>query len=236
MFGKKKKIAELTEQNSQLSSRLDELTKQSEALKQELEAYKTKELMISRAMTEAAVAAERIKSDAEQYAGEVRQAGLSEAQQCEAAADCRINEAQTKAGEIISAAEDESRRRIQSADVMIRDYASIVKQYNETVKESVLQAERNARQYAEFYRKITEQLPDLLTGDAREGVEFTQEAVEEPLVTVDELAQEQQQDAVFDTADIIDALADDESSKSERQINDGQQSEPFYKVETNVID
>ena len=72
MFGKKaKRIAEQSEKIKELEAKIAELTEKNGKLTEQVEAFSARETAIARAMTDAAMQADKVVADAQREAGEI---------------------------------------------------------------------------------------------------------------------------------------------------------------------
>lgn len=201
MFGRKKMIEEQNLLIASLKERIATLEKENEEQKNKLEAYQAMEGAISRAMTDASAAADRIREEARRESDEIHETAQKEYIASQKQGETLVANAHRSARDIIKAAEDKSNETKQETDDAVSAYLRVLGEFNESVKEQVKTANENAKKYAELYDLLSQEMPALLkqlpslhetaaipsgnTGDTELVVEAEEEEL--PLVKVSDL-------------------------------------------------
>lgn len=161
MFGKKSRtIAEQT-------SRIQELEKTVAELTQKIDDYTAREFAISRTMTDAAIQAEKIVSDAQREAGGILEQSQISADEAKRNSEQVVEKAYQDARDIVKEAETQSRQKLDDTQTKIDNYAGLLQRYDELIQESIRNAEQTARQYAEVAGKLRAVIPQIVTSDGK---------------------------------------------------------------------
>lgn len=211
MFGRKKIIAEQNTLIASLKERIAALEKENEDQKRRIEEYQSMESAISRAMTDASAAADRIKEEAIKESDEIHETAQREYLASQKRSEAVVADAHRNARDILKAAEDKSRETHEQTDASVTAYIRLLGEFNESVKEQVKTANENARKYAELYALLSQEMPALLKqipslngsfaitpGKDAFKHELVVEAEELPLVKVSDLVEEEKDSITTD--------------------------------------
>lgn len=204
MFGRKKKIEEQNALIASLQEQIATLERENGEQKRKIEEYQAMESAISRAMTDASAAADRIREDARKESDEIHETAQREYLASQKQGETLVADAHRNARDIIKAAEDKQRETHEQTDASVAAYIRLLGEFNESVKEQVKTANENAKKYAELYALLSQEMPALLKQipslhgtaaitagkDAHED-ELVLEAEELPLVKVSDLVEEE---------------------------------------------
>ena len=226
MLTKRKIIKQQTEELAKKEQRIRELEERCEKLSEMTERYQARETLITKTMTEAAASAERIVNDAEAHAEELKSSSIREYDASQKEAEMLVEAAYQNARDIVKEADNDGKRRRDETEASIRSYASILKSYNEVMKENARQAETHARRYAAFYEQLCSAIPELIGSadelnerevrQAAEAIEAAEQSLDahddERLWRVNDIAPDQQ--GVVETELLIETLADEETEEA----------------------
>jgi len=152
VFGKKKRIIEGQNKTiAELTAKLQAIEADQAATEQ---ARRGKEETLARVLTEASLTAQKIVDDAGAQATETLD-------QTKRETDMLIEMAYQNARDIVMEAEQHQRQKLDDTEQTVRDYAELLAQYNEVMKENAAQAESFSRQYAELLQKMMTAVPNL---------------------------------------------------------------------------
>jgi len=204
VFGKKKRIIEGQNKTiADLTVRLQAVEAEKAAAE---EARRLKEETLARVLTEASVTAQRIVDDADQQAAQT----LGETKR---ETETLIEVAYQNARDIVMEAEQQQRQKLEDTEQTVRDYAALLSQYNEVMKENAAQAETFSRQYAELLQKMMTAVPNL-SGVSPVAVGSGQWSVisgqQEPTDEPTEIADQVRNDEVVDEPEPTDEPSDEE--------------------------
>lgn len=185
LFGNRKMVETLTKELEELKSKLSEKDARIEALTNELDELKKRELAISKALTDANLAAEGIKSTAREESAKVKEQAekeLTDAQEqsklltseaeekaskviadAEEMASLVVSDAEDKGKDILAEAEAKSQKRLQDTEDEVRSYASILVKLNENMKEQAKLAQEASERYAAFYEQMSKSIPGIMS-------------------------------------------------------------------------
>ncbi len=162
MFFKKKKLIE--EQNktiAELNEKLQAQQQQIDAANARLEEYRQRESAISRALTDAAAAADRIVSDAQKESDDIHDSAQRDFMASQKKGEEMIQNAFENARDIIKDAEKTSEKKIRDTDAAVCAYVQLLNQFNESMKEQAKQAEENVKKLSDYYARLNNALPEL---------------------------------------------------------------------------
>lgn len=162
MFGRKKIIEEQNRVIASLKERVEALEKENAEQKAKIAEYQSMETAISRAMTDASAAADRIKEDARKESDELHESAQKSFLASQKQGEALVADAHRNARDIIKAAEDKSRETNRETDAAVAAYLRLLGEFNESVKEQVKTANENAKKYAELYELLSQDMPSLL--------------------------------------------------------------------------
>lgn len=161
MFGRKTKIiSEQAERIKQLEEQVAELTKA-------VDSFTVREHAISRAMTDAALQADRIVSDAQREAGEILEQSQANAESARKDSEQIVDTAYQNARDIVKEAEAESRRKLDETQEQIDSYASLLSGYDKLIQENIKTAEESARRFAELAGQLHASIPQIVSADGK---------------------------------------------------------------------
>ena len=149
------------------ASRIQELEKKVAELTQKIDDYTAREFAISRTMTDAAIQADRIVSDAQREAGGILEQSQISADEAKRNSEQVMEKAYQDARDIVKEAETQSRQKLDDTQAKIDDYAGLLQRYDELIQESIRNAEQTARQYAEVAGKLRAVIPQIVTSDGK---------------------------------------------------------------------
>lgn len=208
MFGRKKIIEEQNRLIASLKERVESLEKENAEQKKKIAEYQAMESAISRAMTDASAAADRIKEEARRESDELHESAQKRYLASQKQGEAVVADAHRSARDIIKAAEDKSRETNRETDEAVAAYVRLLGEFNESVKEQVKTANENAKKYADFYALLSQEMPALLKQipslKEKAALEPPREAyileVEEelPLIKVSDLVTESEQSITTD--------------------------------------
>ena len=136
MFGKKKKLIEEQEKTiAELNGRLKEQQLQMEGLNSQLDEYKKREYAISRAITDAAEAADRILADAQKESDDIHDTAQKDFEASQQKGEDVVQNAYENARDIVKKAEEASEEKIRQTDEAVCAYVQLLNQFNESMKE-----------------------------------------------------------------------------------------------------
>ncbi|MDO4564553.1 MAG: hypothetical protein Q4C04_02925 [Clostridia bacterium] len=154
----REQAAEIDSLNQQIQLLRTKNAEQTELLNE----YRAKEKAISAALTEATTTAEKMLTEAQSKADEIRAEIEAELSSVKKESEVLIEVAYQNARDIVKEANEQSRLRLEQTEASIQSYGELLKQFNNSVRESCLQAEENAKRYAEYYNKLSVAIPDLI--------------------------------------------------------------------------
>lgn len=208
MFGRKKMIEEQNRLITSLKEQVESLEKENAEQKKKIAEYQAMESAISRAMTDASAAADRIKEEARRESDELHESAQKRYLASQKQGEAVVADAHRSARDIIKAAEDKSRETNRETDAAVAAYVRLLGEFNESVKEQVKTANENAKKYADFYALLSQEMPALLKQipSLKEKAaleppqeEYVLEVEEElPLVKVSDLVAESEQSITTD--------------------------------------
>lgn len=208
MFGRKKIIEEQNRLIASLKEQVESLEKENAEQKKKIAEYQAMESAISRAMTDASAAADRIKEEARRESDELHESAQKRYLASQKQGEAVVADAHRSARDIIKAAEDKSRETNRETDEAVAAYVRLLGEFNESVKEQVKTANENAKKYADFYALLSQEMPALLKQipslKEKAALEPPREAyileVEEelPLIKVSDLVTESEQSITTD--------------------------------------
>ena len=162
MFGKKKKLIEEQEKTiAELNGRLKEQQLQMEGLNSQLDEYKKREYAISRAITDAAEAADRILADAQKESDDIHDTVQKDFEASQQKGEDVVQNAYENARDIVKKAEEASEEKIRQTDEAVCAYVQLLNQFNESMKEQAKQAEENVKKLCDYYARLNNALPEL---------------------------------------------------------------------------
>ena len=162
MFGKKKKLIEEQEKTiAELNGRLKEQQLQMEGLNSQLDEYKKREYAISRAITDAAEAADRILADAQKESDDIHDTAQKDFEASQQKGEDVVQNAYENARDIVKKAEEASEEKIRQTDEAVCAYVQLLNQFNESMKEQAKQAEENVKKLCDYYARLNNALPEL---------------------------------------------------------------------------
>ena len=162
MFGKRKIIEQQNQLIASQKERLETLEKENAALKEKLSSYQSMENAISRAMTDASAAADRIREDARRESDDIHEAAQKYFMASRKKGETVVEDAHRSARDIIKAAEDKSRERYKQTDEAVAAYVQLLSDFNDSVREQARQADENAQRYAQLCQQLSKSMPELL--------------------------------------------------------------------------
>ena len=163
MFKKKRIIAEQTKTIADLTAKNADLLQETETLKDKIAEYQRMETAISKAITDAALTADRIIEDAHRESDEIHDAAQKDFMDSQKQGSALMDTAYEKARDIVKDAEGQSKKKLLDTDAAVAAYVELLNQFNENMKEQAKQAEENAKKYAEYYSKLSSTLPELFS-------------------------------------------------------------------------
>ena len=162
MFNKKKQLIQEQERTiMELNEQLQSLQLEMDNVKSQLEAYKQRELSISRALTDAAETASRIVTDAQRESDDIHDSAQKEYIASQKKGEAIIQSAYENARDIIKEAEKTGEQKIKDTNNAVGSYVQILNQFNDAMKEQARQAEDNLKRIAAYYTRLTNALPEL---------------------------------------------------------------------------
>ena len=168
MFGKKaKRIAEQSEKIKELEAKIAELTEKNGKLTEQVEAFFARETAIARAMTDAAMQADKVVADAQREAGEILEQSQTDAENARKDAEQIVDSAYQNARDIVKDAEAESQKKLDETQAQINDYAILLTSYDKLVQENIKTAEESARRFAELAGQLHAAIPQILSADGK---------------------------------------------------------------------
>lgn len=192
MFGKKSKL--ILEQQStieQLQSRLSELEKENQGLKQKLDSYVQRELAIVNTLTEASLHAQRIREQAQQEGDLLKEEARKELYLSKKRGEDVVEEAHRSARDIVKDAEKQREESFQQADQALSDYAMLLSDFNDVLRQQAKEARESAQRYEAYCAKLAgdfplllQKLPKLTDASAMEALPKVSELVGEDLGSV----------------------------------------------------
>ena len=162
MFGKRKIIEQQNQLIASQKERLETLEKENAALKEKLSSYQSMENAITRAMTDASAAADRIREDARRESDDIHEAAQKDFMASRKKGETVVEDAHRSARDIIKAAEDKSRERYKQTDEAVAAYVQLLSDFNDSVREQARQADENAQRYAQLCQQLSKSMPELL--------------------------------------------------------------------------
>lgn len=181
MFNKKKKLIDEQERTiMELNDKLQSLQLEMDSVKSQLEAYKHRELSISRALTDAAETASRIVTDAQRESDDIHDAAQKEYIASQKKGEAIIQSAYENARDIIKEAEKTGEQKINETNIAVDSYVQLLNQFNNAMKEQARQAEDNLKRIAAYYARLNNALPELFAEVPKISETLTGQA-EEPL-------------------------------------------------------
>ncbi len=181
MFFKKKKLIE--EQNkiiSELNEKLRAQQQQLDTVSAQLDEYRQREYAISRAITDAAEAADRIVTDAQKESDDIHDSAQRDFIASQKKGEAMIQTAYENARDIIKDAEKTSEQKIKETDAAVCAYVQLLNQFNESMKEQARQAEENVKKLSDYYARLNTALPELFA-EVPQLSSTLQKEIEEPL-------------------------------------------------------
>ena len=164
MFGKKKKLIQEQERTiAELNGRLKEQQHQMDGLNSQLDEYKKRENAISRAITDAAEAANRILTDAQKESDDIHESAQKDFIASQQKGEDVVQNAYENARDIVKKAEETSEAKIRQTDEAVSAYVQLLNQFNESMKEQAKQAEENVKKLCDYYARLNSALPELFT-------------------------------------------------------------------------
>ncbi len=162
MFNKKKQLIQEQERTiMELNEQLQSLQLEMDNVKSQLEAYKQRELSISRALTDAAETASRIVTDAQRESDDIHDSAQKEYITSQKKGEAIIQSAYENARDIIKEAEKTGEQKINETNAAVGSYVQLLNQFNDAMKEQARQAEDNLKRIAAYYTRLNNVLPEL---------------------------------------------------------------------------
>ena len=162
MFFKKKKLIEAQNKTiAELNAKLQAQEQQLNSANARLEEYRQREVAISRAITDAAAAADRIVSDAQKESDDIHDSAQRDFMASQKKGEEMIQTAYENARDIIKDAEKTSEQKIRDTDAAVCAYVQLLNQFNESMKEQARQAEENVKKLSDYYARLNSALPEL---------------------------------------------------------------------------
>ena len=179
-FKKKKRIEEQDKTIVKLNKNVLDLQLQLDDVTAQLEAYKQREMAISRALTDAAETASRIVTDAQKESDDIHDSAQKEYMDSQKKGEEVIQNAYANARDIIKDAEKTSEEKIKETDAAVCAYVQLLNQFNESMKEQARQAEENVKKLSDYYARLNNALPELFA-EVPQLSQTLGKQVEEPL-------------------------------------------------------
>ena len=145
----------------ELNEQLQSLQLEMDNVKSQLEAYKQRELSISRALTDAAETASRIVTDAQRESDDIHDSAQKEYITSQKKGEAIIQSAYENARDIIKEAEKTGEQKINETNAAVGSYVQLLNQFNDAMKEQARQAEDNLKRIAAYYTRLNNVLPEL---------------------------------------------------------------------------
>ncbi len=162
MFNKKKRMIEEQERTiAELNGRIEEQQLQMDRLNAQLDEYKKRENAISRAITDAAEAADRIVADAHKASDDIHDSAQKDFEASQKKGEDVVQNAYENARDIVKKAEEASEQKIRETDEAVCAYVQLLNQFNESMKEQARQAEENVKKLCDYYGRLNSALPEL---------------------------------------------------------------------------
>ena len=160
-FKKKRQIEEQARVIKELNVKLVEKQLELDGVNDQLDAYRQRESAISRAITDAAEAADRIVSDARKQSDDIHESAEKEFAASQEKGEAVVQSAFENARDIVKKAEETSEEKIRQTDAAVCAYVELLNQFNESMKEQARQAEENVKKLSDYYAKLNSALPEL---------------------------------------------------------------------------
>ena len=160
-FKKKRQIEEQTRIIKELNVKLVEKQLELDSVNDQLDAYRQRESTISRAITDAAEAADRIVSDARRQSDDIHESAEKEFAASQKKGETVVQSAFENARDIVKKAELTSEEKIRQTDAAVCAYVELLNQFNESMKEQARQAEENVKKLSDYYARLNNALPEL---------------------------------------------------------------------------
>ena len=159
MFGTKKRI--INEQRQAIETLSQRLAAAEADRDLAQETLRGKELAISKALTDASFAAQRIVDDASGKAAQIQGQAEESLQETKRETEILIEMAYQNARDIVKEAEQHQQKRREDTERTVREYGELLHQYNDVMRQSAAQAEAFSLQYAGVLRKMISIVPEL---------------------------------------------------------------------------
>ncbi len=179
-FKKKKLIEEQIRTIAELNEKLHAQQQQLDSANAQLEEYRQREYAISRAITDAAEAADRIVTDAQKESDDIHDSAQRDFIASQKKGEAMIQTAYENARDIIKDAEKTSEQKIKETDAAVCAYVQLLNQFNESMKEQAKQAEENVKKLSDYYARLNSALPELFA-EVPQLSSTLEKGIEDPL-------------------------------------------------------